>query len=91
MFLLIELSLNSDYLQLIIMRDFYYWIAVRHPGYESNNHRKEVFYDIKDKVWWLTKNIRADQPSRKQDHQIIDAFESLKRKILKHNYSLLNQ
>ena len=47
---------------------------------QANKHRKEVSYDIEDKVWLSTKNISTDQPSKKLDHKMIGPFEVIGKK-----------
>ena len=47
---------------------------------QANKHRKEVSYDIGDKVWLSTKNISTDRPSKKLDHKMIGPFEKKKKK-----------
>ena len=47
---------------------------------QANKHRKEVSYDIKDKVWLSTKNISTDQPTKKLDHKMIGLFDVIGKK-----------
>ena len=49
---------------------------------QANKHRKEVSYDIGDKVWLFTKNISTDRPSKKLDHKMIGPFDVIGKKSI---------
>ena len=47
---------------------------------QANKHRKKVSYDIEDKVWLSTKNIKIDRPSKKLDYKMIGLFKVVGKK-----------
>ena len=47
---------------------------------QANKYRKKVSYDIGNKVWLSTKNIRIDRPFKKLDHKMIGLFEVIGKK-----------
>ncbi len=55
---------------------------------QANKHRKEVSYDIGDKVWLSTKDISTDQPSKKLDHKIIGPFDVIGKKGISLEFQL---
>ena len=46
---------------------------------QANKHRREVDFDVKDKVWVSTKNWKTDRPSRKLSDQNAGPFEIIKK------------
>ncbi len=49
---------------------------------QANKYRKEVSYDIGDKVWLSTKNISTYRPSKKLDHKMIGPFDIIGKKSI---------
>ena len=47
---------------------------------QANKHRKEVSYDIGDKIWLFSKNISTDRLSKKLDYKMIDFFNVIGKK-----------
>ena len=45
-----------------------------------NKYKKEVFYDIRDKMWLSTRNINTDQTSKKLLYNMIGLFEVIEKK-----------
>jgi len=41
---------------------------------QANKHRKDVVFNVGDKVWLLTKHIKTQRPSKKLDYKWIGPF-----------------
>lgn len=46
---------------------------------KANKLRKEVLYDIRDKVWLFIKNISIKPASKKLDNKIIEFFATVEK------------
>jgi hypothetical protein len=46
---------------------------------DVNRHRREVDFQVGDKVWVSTKNWKTQRPSRKLDHQMAGPYKILKK------------
>ena len=42
---------------------------------QADKHRKDISYNVGDKVWLSTRNITTDRPSKKLDHKMLGPFE----------------
>jgi hypothetical protein len=53
---------------------------------QTNKKRREPDFDVEDRVWLLTDNLRTDRPSRKLDHQQVGTYKIIAKKG--HSYQL---
>jgi hypothetical protein len=53
---------------------------------QANKKRREPDFEVHDRVWLLTDNLKTDRPSRKLDHQQVGPYEIVAKKG--HSYQL---
>jgi len=46
---------------------------------QANKHRRDVTFEVGDKVWLSTKHIKTQRPSKKLDYKWIGPFNVLKK------------